>query len=469
LTAALALSVGGLGRAQAFRTLCNFNNPDSVNPYGGLIISSNVLYGVTTGTGPGDLPNLWTLGTVFKVNADGAGFTILHRFIGYYNDGVNPRGRLLLCGNTLYGTTLSSVFAVNTDGTGFRALHFFDQWFDYTNGWNAYSGLVLVGNTLYGTTSEGGRGGGIVYAINTNGSGFTRIHDFILTDGATNPQGGLVALGDKLYGTTIGPYNGAIFSLKTDGSEFTVLHTLSSTNNNSTNADGANPKADLFLSGNVLYGTTVFGGLRGAGTVFAINTDGTGFTTLHNFDPHSDSAFPGIGLDITGNTIYVSRNTLYGTASGGGRSGNGTIFTLNADGTGFTTVYEFSSTFPPDAPPDFTAGKNVDGAYPVNCLLLTSNTLYGTTVYGGTWGFGTAFSLSFLPQLSGCCSASNMVLSWPTNYFGFDTSGFILRSTTNLASPVWRTNFPTPLLVNGRYTVTNPITAAQQFFSLTGQ
>ena len=39
----------------------------------------------------------------------------------------------------------------------------------------------------------------------------------------------------------------------------------------------------LILSGNTLYGTASSGGSSGDGTVFAVNTDGTGFTTLHSF------------------------------------------------------------------------------------------------------------------------------------------------------------------------------------------
>src|SRR5215472_13321371 len=41
------------------------------------------------------------------------------------------------------------------------------------------------------------------------------------------------------------------------------------------NATGAQPSW-LLLSSNVLYGTAAFGGLYGNGTLFAINTDGTG-------------------------------------------------------------------------------------------------------------------------------------------------------------------------------------------------
>src|SRR5258708_7021575 len=50
-----------------------------------------------------------------------------------------------------------------------------------------------------------------------------------------------------------------------------------------TNSDGAYPWAGLILSGDTLYGTTSDGGNSGNGTVFAVQTDGTDFTTLHSF------------------------------------------------------------------------------------------------------------------------------------------------------------------------------------------
>src|SRR5215831_8307035 len=48
------------------------------------------------------------------------------------------------------------------------------------------------------------------------------------------------------------------------------------------NSDGANPNVSI-LSGNTLYGTAIQGGSGGSGTVFKVNTDGTGFVTLHSF------------------------------------------------------------------------------------------------------------------------------------------------------------------------------------------
>jgi uncharacterized repeat protein (TIGR03803 family) len=170
--------------------------------------------------------------------------------------------------------------------------------------------LIFSGSTLYGTTDGGGTSGsGTVFAISTNGTGFTTLHSFTAgstsslggytnSDGA-NPRAELVLSGDTLYGTASqggSSGNGTVFRLNTDGTGFTNLHSFSA-NPNGANSDGANPVASLILSGNILFGTTVYGGSSGAGTVFAVNTDGTGFTNLHNFtkEPfgtNTDGAFP---------------------------------------------------------------------------------------------------------------------------------------------------------------------------------
>src|SRR5450756_1636931 len=67
---------------------------------------------------------------------------------------------------------------------------------------------------------------------------------------------------------------------------FTTLHSFTLLNN-STNSDGANPLGGLILSGNTLYGTAYGGGSSGNGTVFAVHTNGTGFTNLHSFTAFS--------------------------------------------------------------------------------------------------------------------------------------------------------------------------------------
>src|SRR5947209_6289503 len=61
---------------------------------------------------------------------------------------------------------------------------------------------------------------------------------------------------------------------------FSTLHSFTS------GSDGSVPYANLVLSGNTLYGTACTGG-NGNGSVFAVNTDGARFTTLHIFSTTS--------------------------------------------------------------------------------------------------------------------------------------------------------------------------------------
>jgi uncharacterized repeat protein (TIGR03803 family) len=182
--------------------------------------------------------------------------------------------------------------------------------------------------------------------------------------------------------------------------------------------------------------------------VFAVNTDGTGFTTLHSFTD-TEGAQPRDGLILSGNTLY---GTAYYSS---GSSGNGTVFAVNTNGTGFTILHAF-------------AGSPNDGANPDAGLILWSNTLFGATSTNGSSQHGTLFSLSYpSPQLAIMPSGTNVNLTWPSAVAGFSYSGYTLQSTTNLgSSAVWTTNSAAPVVVNGHYTVTNPISGTQKFYRL---
>src|SRR5205085_8886888 len=103
---------------------------------------------------------------------------------------------------------------------------------------------------------------------------------------------------------------------------------------------------------------------------------------------------------------------------------------------------------------------NIDGANPNGSLVLAANTLYGATSGGGNSGAGTLFSIMvWAVQPTITPLGTNVIISWPTN-----SSGYTVESTTNLASAIWSLNPSPPAVVNGEYTVTNPISGAQQFF-----
>lgn len=456
-----ALMVGGswllIGQvtAQTFTVLHSFTatpvnlpfiNSDGALPYAKLTLSSNTLYGTAHIGGTSGV------GAVFAVNTDGTAFRNLHSFTG--SDGASPWAGLTLSGNKLYGTTGSggssgihgTVFALNADGAGFTTLHSFTGG---SQGSGPYGGLILSSNTLYGTTYEGGSSAnGTVFALNTDGTCFTNLYIFSGSDGA-KPTAVLILSGNTLYGTTAfgGPSErGTVFAINTDGTRFMNLHSF-------TGSDGAVPYAGLTLSGNTLYGTASAGGSSGAfGTVFALNTDGTGFRNLHDFTGNSDGGNSFADLILYGNTLYGTAFNL-----------EGVVFALNTDGTCFTNLHDFSATSGPSVGPL----TNSDGAFPNSGLILSGNTLYGTASNGGSSGDGTVFSISFTPRLTLNPSTTNIILTWPTNCAGFDYTSYTLQSTTNIASATsWTINSRATLVINGQYTVSNPISGTHQFFRL---
>src|SRR5258708_17839235 len=256
-----------------------------------------------------------------------------------------------------------------TPGQTFTTLH------SFTGVGSPFGGLVLSSNTLYGTTygiDDAGGGYGTVFAISTHGTGFRTLPG--------NSIAGLIVSGNTLYGTMAGAAQpsadpGAVFAVNTDGTGFTYLHSFTSVPDYEpyVNLDGAEPRAGVILSEATLYGTAYFGGSSGIGTIFKLSTNGTGFTVLHSFTGSSDGVVPQAGLILSG-------NNLYGTAGSGGSSGNGTVFAVNTNGTGFTNLHAFTA--------------STDGANPRAGLILLGNTLYGTAQNGGSSTFGTVFAIN---------------------------------------------------------------------------
>jgi uncharacterized repeat protein (TIGR03803 family) len=398
LIAALALIPAARVTAQTFTNLHSFTFGDGPNS---LILAGNTLYGTASGGGSSDH------GTVFALNTDGTDFMTLHSFSafsghsGVYptnSDGAYPVAGLILSSNTLYGTAYEggssgdgTVFAVHTDGTGFTTLYSFsaDSGSSYStnsDGSHPKAGLILSDNTLYGTAYGGGSSGqGTVFAVHTDGTGFTTLHSFSAiraapytnSDGAY-PVAGLILSSNILYGTANGGGSsgqGTVFAVHTDGTGFTTLHSFTG------GGDGRSPQAGLILSSNTLYGTAFQGGSSDHGTVFALNTDGTGFTTLHSFSAFSDGLSGPLSTNSDGASpgggLILSSNTLYGMAFEGGSFAGGTVFAVNTDGTGFTTLY------------------NLGGRAE---LILSGHTLYGVSSGGGGLGWGTVFSLSLAPS-----------------------------------------------------------------------
>ena len=481
----------------AFTSLYLFTGGnDGGEPFAGLVQGSDgYFYGTTYDGGTNEH------GTVFQIRTNGV-LTTLHLFTGG-NDGGGPIAGLVQGSDDyFYGTTYAggtnehgTVFKISANGM-LTSLYSFAGDFS-TTGDGEYPDAGLVQGSdgyFYGTT--GGRDEmffdfGKVFQISTDGA-LNGFHSFYVGDGQY-PRGGLLQGSDgNFYGTTYygpgsfgldfpNPGYGNVFQISTNRAS-TSLYSFTGTN------DGAYPDAGLVQgSDGNFYGTTSGGGTNGGyGTVFKISTNGA-FTSLYSFDGIN-------GANPDARMVQGSDGYFYGTTESGGTFTNGTVFKISANGA-LTSLYSFiggDDGANPHAAPvqghdgnfygttshtvfkittsgalatlySFTGGN--DGSAPNGLVQGSDGNFYGTTQSGGAGGAGTVFRLTIMPeppQLSIVPSATNVILTWPTNF-----TGFTLQSTMNLGpSAVWTTNSSAPFVVNGWNTVTNPIAGTQEFFRL---
>ena len=193
---------------------------------------------------------------------------------------------------------------------------------------------------------------------------FNTIVNFDSANGG-NPLSSLTPGGNRLYGVTSEYYygNGTIFGVNTDGTGFKNLFNFNGIN-------GDMPFGSLTLIGKVLYGATEYGGANSDGNIFSIDTDGSNFRDIYDFSA-STGNFPFGSLACIGSKFY-------GTTQEGGANNFGCVFSIDTDGNNYKTIYSFDS---------------VHGEYPVGGLVYCSNVLYGTTTAGGSNSGGTIFSV----------------------------------------------------------------------------
>lgn len=294
-------------------------------PRGSLISDGTFLYGTTSTKGKNNH------GTIFKVRPDGTDPGKIHDFVG--NSESYPHGSLISDGTFLYGMTLGyevtdygTVFKIMPDGTGYEVILNFDG----ANSAHPYGSLFYDGTFLYGMTSEGGVfNAGSIFKVMPDGSGYVLLHDFGDGSDGGYPQGSLIADGEFLYGMTGGSGangGGTIFKIRPDGTGFTKLLDFD-------NSTGMRPHGDLLSDGTFLYGMTSQGGTNNDGTIFKIGLDGMGFLKLLDFDSNV------IGGDPYGSLIFEGE-FLYGMTNGD--EDISSIFKIRPDGTGFENLLTFS-------------------------------------------------------------------------------------------------------------------------------
>jgi uncharacterized repeat protein (TIGR03803 family) len=323
-------------------------------------------------------------------------------------------------------------------GQTFKILHSFGNTGD---GLSPQFGQVFDGQgNLYGVTDFGplgngcnGDGCGAVYQLKPNSDGSwteTVIHAFDGSDGAFPESSPILDSQGNLEGSTwaegYGFHAGFVYQLM-PGSNGTwtesVLHQFAGS------WDGGDPGELTFDAAGNIYGTTRFGGVNDAGTVFTLNRSSDWQERLLRiFDQYpSDGGsgpFGAIASDGNGN--------LYGTTLGGGAYNSGVVYKLTNQGSIFwqeTVVYDFTGAADGNAPrgvifgPDGSLyGVTEDGGYTdgSNCLLGCGTVFKLTPNSDGTWTLTVLYAFRGLANHDGAT---------PTDRIAFDGAGNIYGTT----------------------------------------
>ena len=404
--------------AGVLTVLRSLNNvPDGGYCYGSLVQGTDgFLYGITY---QGGVVN--GAGTIFKINTTGTTFTVLHNMV-IGTDGGQSQGDLIQATDGKFygmaysgGTNFSgTIFKITSTGT-FTLLRNLAS----TDGSGPYGALVQAKDgMLYGMCANGGdHSNGTTFKITTAGT-FTKLFSFTSATDGGSPRGSLVQSTDgNLYGMTStggGSTFGSVFKITPTGT-FTYLNGFNG------GVSGNAPFESLMQSAvdNAYYGTTSGGGTFGYGTVFKICGGVT--TVLHSFNNTVEGGTP------QGSLVQASDNNFYGMTSSGGTSGNGTIFKITP--AGIYTVLKHLSYTP-------------DGGLPKGSLLLASDGIfYGMTSAGGTNGSGTIFKITtagvytvlkhLLSSTDGANPEGNLIEGSVGNFYGMtSTNGRIFKITS---------------------------------------
>jgi uncharacterized repeat protein (TIGR03803 family) len=181
------------------------------------------------------------------------------------------------------------------------------------------------------------------------------------------------------------------------------------------NSNAVNPNGNLIEdSGGNLFGTSRSGGANGIGSVFELAKGSSTITTLASFDFSSSGGFPGAGL------IQDSSGNLFGTTSSFGPDLNGSVFELDRGSSTITTLASFNGTIDTGG----SAGGFIENSH---------GNLFGTTLGGGTAGYGTVFelakgsstitTLASFNNTNGANPQSALITDASGNLFGTASSG----------------------------------------------
>ena len=351
------------------------NNPDGAVPSSSLVISGTNLFGLSSyGGSQGS-------GTIFNVSTDGVAHAVIDSVTTY------PNTIAVIQLGWTNATTGTNATVTNNVSNG-------------QPGWGPFNpsgDIVVSGGNVYFTTLNGGtydsaygrypNKGTLLKASTTAGAGYV---DLGVIDsgnwGGSRPNGVILSADGVLFGTTQkggSPLDaGTLYSSTLAGSS-SILHVFGMQS-----GDGIWPIGGLVESTNqVILGTTTFGGKYNKGTIYSINTNGTGYLTVYSFGANTnDGIYPNAPMCID------SASALWGVTPSGGTNGLGTIFEIPIvagvyNATNYSEVYSFAGGTNDLALP---VGRIVSSLIYTNSVSTGTNAIFGVAQSGGIYnGVGT--------------------------------------------------------------------------------
>jgi len=415
-----------------YKILRHFVAATGARPRGALLIGDDGAFYSTTASG-----GTSNGGVIYKINQDGSGYRVLHNFRTNSVDGYDPEAGMIrgsdgrFYGVTRFGGTYGdgTVFRINEDGSGYSILRSFRG---ATSDGGRVKAAVFEASDgfLYGTTELGSGNDGTLFRLSKDGSMFEVLHQFnaALGDGST-PWGDLVEGSDgAIYGTTYGdsfggesvifkyyPHNlafevlydfpgerfppvymhcglrrgsdGFLYGVSESSGEYTsgMLFRIDERGTNFTrllafgapSMGGRTPRASVVAaSDRRIYGTTEIGGRSNVGTIFGIDGDGGNSRILKHFGDPSDGRLPN-------GVMEASDGLLYGTTQTGGAAGQGILYRAAENGSNYAILRNFA-----------VGVLSTDGKGPRGTLVESMDGfLYGTTFFGGVSNRGTIFKI----------------------------------------------------------------------------
>ncbi len=326
---------------------------------------------------------------IFRIKTDGSGYAILHVFDsdteGFLDLGtlvcITPTGRIFLtcsAGSDNFGILAS----MRTDGSDFKINKAFTSAEKTNFGISPLTaGAVLHdnGKIIFTMLSGGEYSYGTMLSFDTLTSTLTKSFSFPrISNGRTNANN--AAQPQIINGKLVGLSSEGLYSVALNGTNYQQLNTLPSsgypilnyetstnsifystnggafkntqivkidaiTNTNSTIhsfgnvPEGYNPDGIIRTPNGVLYGIARNGGSEGGGTLFKMNADGSAFSVVKDFTGNN-------GQSPVGQLLYASDGRLYGVCKNSGGSGSSDsmlIYGIDVTGNNYLVLHIFDT------------------------------------------------------------------------------------------------------------------------------